>query len=43
MLLYKYGNLERLNILKNKLIRFTPVDEFNDPFEAPIPENENEK
>jgi hypothetical protein len=30
---YKFVSFERKDILKNGKIRFTPIDEFNDPFE----------
>ena len=33
MILYKYVPQDRIDILKNKLIRFTPLNELNDPFE----------
>jgi len=33
MILYKYVPPERIDILQNKCIRFTPINEFNDPFE----------
>ena len=42
MLLYKYANIDRLGCVANRSVRFTPVAEFNDPFEAPIPQNEND-
>ena len=34
MILYKYVSAERINILQNRLIRFTQPNALNDPFEA---------
>ena len=34
MIFYKYVTAERINILQNRLIRFTQPDALNDPFEA---------
>lgn len=33
MKLYKYVPFERLDILKNRMIRFTQISDFNDPFD----------
>lgn len=46
-MLYKYVKPERIDILENLNIVFTPFDELNDPFECqfvlnPIPEEELE-
>lgn len=35
--LYKFFPPERLTALQNRLVRFTPPEEFNDPFDiAPV-------
>ena len=33
MHLYKYGTSERIDVLRNTLVRFTQASDFNDPFE----------
>ena len=34
MVFYKYVSVERIDILQNRLIRFTQPNAMNDPFEA---------
>ena len=34
MVFYKYVSAERIDILQNRLIRFTQPNAMNDPFEA---------
>jgi hypothetical protein len=36
MTLYKYVNSDRIDVLQNKLIRYTPLALLNDPYEATL-------
>jgi hypothetical protein len=33
MIVYKYGTAERIDVLRNRRLRFTQADALNDPFE----------